>query len=169
MADLQINACDALTDWTNDANCTDAVDGGDFQEGTGCIALTATAGPAWCSDTYNPAGTWDWTGSTYLKLWVKRVAGNLVRLRITDSAAGTEYWNSTPALGNWVEQTLTFGTGLGGGFNKTIVTSIQIYLSSANIGDVLKWDDIRVGPISGLSVPVAMHHYGHIISKVIRG
>lgn len=35
--------------------------------------------------------------------------------------------------------------------------------------DCVVVDSSYIGPISGVSIPVAMHHYGHHISKIIRG
>lgn len=163
MATLQIVDCDDLVDWTG-TTCTLANDGADKQEGTASLTLTNTGGGAnWYAATFNPAGTWDWSASTLLRCWSKLCD----RVRVNDSDGDAEYW-AGPGGAAWSEDDYTFGAGTAVGTpDYTKMTSIQVYGNGAN-GEVAKFDDIRVD-VSGLSIPVAMHHYGHHISKIIRG
>ena len=147
MADLQVLACDDLMGWTTDANLTDAVDGADFQEGAGSIAGTSV-GSGWGSDVYlKAAGSWDWSGYTYGKIWIKSVNSRTMRIAFRDSDGDREYWDVSP--GNvWTDQQFTFGTGTTIGTpDYTKMNRVLVYINASAGGQVIKWDDIRVGPL----------------------
>lgn len=89
-----ISECDGTTDWivTNGSQFIDAVD---KYSGAGSLKLVTDPAVGEGYVAYSPGGTWDWSSSTHLKVWMKGDTAESGQLFVFDAGANYEYWNFT--------------------------------------------------------------------------
>ena len=110
----QINACDATTDWFGTSL---SIDEADKKEGSGSLKDTIATPVATTlySTTYNPTGSWDWSGKKHVLLWLLSDRANTAftstQLIIHDTSGNYRIWNLTFSAGEWTAIKKLLSTG----------------------------------------------------------
>jgi hypothetical protein len=140
---IVITNCDSITSWSGGSNGTATINTTDKQEGHGCVQNTChTAGDL--GTVYDPLGSWDFFQKQFLTLWVKGVSGKTIRT-ILQTGANYISWDVT-ANGSWQKLVLPLKKPKSsvGTLELTVIEYLVVYLSSADIGDMLLLDNITV-------------------------
>ena len=147
---LVLSNCDADTDWTGTAL---TIDTSDKMEGTGSLKDTVAA-PAvindWYVTTYDPTGTWDWSGKKHILFWFKcdREDADFTNERFfVYEGANYRYWDLTFTANTWIAVKLLLSTGDGesGSPNLALVDKIQLRFKAADTTAFYKKiDHVRV-------------------------
>jgi len=141
-----INDCDTLTDWSVN-NGTQSIDTSDKHSGTGSLKLITDAEVGEGYVTYYPAGTWDWSTKTHLKVWMKGDTAESGQLYVFDVSNNWEYWDFTyPTSWTLVSFDLSApdgddGTGCG---DWSDINAIRFDINAAE--KTARYDEIRLYP-----------------------
>lgn len=150
-----ISSCDDLVDWAT-VNGGDALDPADKQEGTNSIVVTGFGAAVEIAQTYDPAGTWDWSTYDHITFWFKTddVTTSDMKLRIWSGAnPANNYiqWNrqftqQVKAINTWYQVKLyldDYDTSVGA-INLAAVQALRFYVLDTVGVVTFKLDYIRI-------------------------
>lgn len=150
--------CDTLDYWTPIYG-TIELDPTDKIEGLASIKLTGDGTNDWVFARYNPSGTWDLSGKTWLKIGLNPEFRYETRIHLIDINGVTARWFLGPLPSGWSEYQINLDapSDVVGVFDKTQVEYITILHGVVKNPSYIKIDAITVGPVTPeiLSISVA--------------
>ena len=141
----QINSCDSTTDWTPSA-ATLTIDTSDFIEGSGSLKVTPS-GTVWVTYArYDPAGTWDWSGSSDISVYVKADYAKPLAIEIFTDWSNYGSISLGTATTSWTKKTGAFSSLsiISGTVNWHSISFFRLKYDPENGAYNVRYDDIRV-------------------------